>query len=260
MFECSREQTKPRQPLRPKRVVNSNMTNGGTTANTATTTAGSNGAANCSKRNILNGKSSYYKDEVNVDSLDFTKKILHSSWHPRDNIVAIAATNNLYLFYNKDTTINPGSAFNCSSSASMLSSSAQMNCSSSSSSSSSSTSSSFSTNTVTSTNCFNSLQNNNNNTLNLTQSQPPPPPPSSLSSPATNGIVNGVAGGGGGSNGLNGPDTSSTTNLNNQIQLNTSFYTASPSNSQTSPSSAISQSTPLNPTNGSQPATTSMSL
>lgn len=39
------------------------------------------------------------KDEVNVDSLDFSRKILHAAWHPRDNILAIAATNNLYLFH-----------------------------------------------------------------------------------------------------------------------------------------------------------------
>ena len=39
------------------------------------------------------------RDEVSVDSLEFTRKILHAAWHPRDNILAIAATNNLYLFH-----------------------------------------------------------------------------------------------------------------------------------------------------------------
>ena len=39
------------------------------------------------------------KDEVAVESLDYTRKILHAAWHPRDNILAIAATNNLYLFH-----------------------------------------------------------------------------------------------------------------------------------------------------------------
>ena len=39
------------------------------------------------------------KDEVNVDNLDYARKILHPVWHPRDNILAIAATNNLYLFH-----------------------------------------------------------------------------------------------------------------------------------------------------------------
>jgi serine/threonine-protein phosphatase 2A regulatory subunit B len=32
------------------------------------------------------------------DPLDFNKKILHASWHPRDNITAVAATNNLFIF------------------------------------------------------------------------------------------------------------------------------------------------------------------
>ena len=39
------------------------------------------------------------KDEVSVDNLDYARKILHPVWHPRDNILAIAATNNLYLFH-----------------------------------------------------------------------------------------------------------------------------------------------------------------
>lgn len=33
-----------------------------------------------------------------ADSMDFNKKILHSSWHPRENTIAIAATNNLFIF------------------------------------------------------------------------------------------------------------------------------------------------------------------
>ena len=38
------------------------------------------------------------KDEIAVDALDFNKKILHAAWHPRDNVLAVAATNNLYLY------------------------------------------------------------------------------------------------------------------------------------------------------------------
>lgn len=37
------------------------------------------------------------KDETS-DSLDYSKKILHVSWHPNANIIALAATNNLYIF------------------------------------------------------------------------------------------------------------------------------------------------------------------
>ena len=39
------------------------------------------------------------RDEVSVENLDYGRKILHPVWHPRDNILAIAATNNLYLFH-----------------------------------------------------------------------------------------------------------------------------------------------------------------
>ena len=44
------------------------------------------------------------RGDVGVDSLDFTKKILHMAWHPSENIIAIAATNNLYIFQDR---INP---------------------------------------------------------------------------------------------------------------------------------------------------------
>ena len=36
--------------------------------------------------------------DLHVDSLDFSAKILHSAWHPKRGILALAATNNLYLF------------------------------------------------------------------------------------------------------------------------------------------------------------------
>lgn len=38
------------------------------------------------------------KDEISVDCLDFNKKILHTAWHPQENIIAVAATNNLFIF------------------------------------------------------------------------------------------------------------------------------------------------------------------
>lgn len=40
------------------------------------------------------------KDEISVESLDFNRKILHTAWHPKDSIIAVAATNNLYIFDN----------------------------------------------------------------------------------------------------------------------------------------------------------------
>ena len=42
------------------------------------------------------------KEEISVDCLDFNRKILHTAWHPQDNILAVAATNNLYIFQSKD--------------------------------------------------------------------------------------------------------------------------------------------------------------
>ncbi|XP_063086272.1 protein phosphatase 2, regulatory subunit B, gamma isoform X2 [Cavia porcellus] len=67
-LEASRESSKPRAVLKPRRVC-------------------------------VGGKRR--RDDVSVDSLDFTKKILHTAWHPAENIIAIAATNNLYIFQDK---------------------------------------------------------------------------------------------------------------------------------------------------------------
>jgi len=38
------------------------------------------------------------RDAMQLETLDFNKKILHASWHPRENTIAIAATNNLFLY------------------------------------------------------------------------------------------------------------------------------------------------------------------
>uniref|UniRef100_A0A3B3DSM9 Serine/threonine-protein phosphatase 2A 55 kDa regulatory subunit B n=1 Tax=Oryzias melastigma TaxID=30732 RepID=A0A3B3DSM9_ORYME len=68
MLEASRENSKPMQVLKPRKVC-------------------------------AGGKRK--KDEISVDSLDFNKKILHTAWHPQDNIIAVATTNNLYIFQDK---------------------------------------------------------------------------------------------------------------------------------------------------------------
>lgn len=67
-LEASRENSKPMQVLKPRKVC-------------------------------AGGKRK--KDEISVDSLDFNKKILHTAWHPQDNIIAVATTNNLYIFQDK---------------------------------------------------------------------------------------------------------------------------------------------------------------
>ncbi len=41
------------------------------------------------------------RNEIGVDCLDFSRKILYTSWHPQDNIVALATVNNLYIFQEK---------------------------------------------------------------------------------------------------------------------------------------------------------------
>jgi serine/threonine-protein phosphatase 2A regulatory subunit B len=46
----------------------------------------------------LVGRSKTKKEDINPDNIDFQKKILHASWHPREYSVAVAATNNLFLF------------------------------------------------------------------------------------------------------------------------------------------------------------------
>ena len=33
-----------------------------------------------------------------VEAIDFNKKILHAAWHPHENSIAVAATNNLFVF------------------------------------------------------------------------------------------------------------------------------------------------------------------
>lgn len=69
-LEATRESVKPKQVLKPRKV--------------------------------FSGPGKRKKDEISVDSFDYNKKILHATWHPKDDIIAIAATNNLYLFNGKD--------------------------------------------------------------------------------------------------------------------------------------------------------------
>ncbi|KAJ3605065.1 hypothetical protein NHX12_027115 [Muraenolepis orangiensis] len=78
-LEASRDHgSLPLQPLRPRRVCSGPCPTVSVTG--------------CGKRR---------KDEIGVDSLDFSKKILHTAWHPDDNIIAVATINNLYIFQDK---------------------------------------------------------------------------------------------------------------------------------------------------------------
>src|SRR2546423_13058378 len=50
------------------------------------------------KNKMLSRGKNNKKEEINVDAIDFNKKILHASWHPNENSIAVAATNNLFIF------------------------------------------------------------------------------------------------------------------------------------------------------------------
>ncbi|KAI9328577.1 WD40-repeat-containing domain protein [Zopfochytrium polystomum] len=51
------------------------------------------------KNKVVPRKGASKREEYyNADNLDFSKKILHASWHPKENTIALAATNNLFLF------------------------------------------------------------------------------------------------------------------------------------------------------------------
>mmetsp|Transcript_51447 Transcript_51447/g.129076 ORF Transcript_51447/g.129076 Transcript_51447/m.129076 type:complete len:438 (+) Transcript_51447:246-1559(+) len=39
------------------------------------------------------------KDDINPDHIDFAKKCLHVAWHPKEDVVAVGASNNLYLYH-----------------------------------------------------------------------------------------------------------------------------------------------------------------
>ena len=49
-------------------------------------------------RNGSSNNSNNALQQIDADKIDFSKKILHSSWHPREDSIAIAATNNLFVF------------------------------------------------------------------------------------------------------------------------------------------------------------------
>jgi serine/threonine-protein phosphatase 2A regulatory subunit B len=46
----------------------------------------------------MKGAKKKTKEELNPENIDFNKKILHAAWHPKENLVAVGASNNLFLF------------------------------------------------------------------------------------------------------------------------------------------------------------------
>lgn len=56
------------------------------------------GNTNPSMRRRMMGGMGAGNNSGDFDNIDFKKSILHLSWHPKENSVAIAATNNLYIY------------------------------------------------------------------------------------------------------------------------------------------------------------------
>ncbi|BGP24324.1 hypothetical protein Rt10032_c03g1552 [Rhodotorula toruloides] len=82
--------------------------------------AGPGGAAG---KGGKNGGAAGGKPLIDTESIDYNKKILHASWHPRENTIAIAATNNLFIYSASSSSPAPASSSNASS-AGMISGSA----------------------------------------------------------------------------------------------------------------------------------------
>jgi len=46
----------------------------------------------------MKGAKKKSKEELNPENIDFMKKTLHVAWHPTENLIAVGASNNLFLF------------------------------------------------------------------------------------------------------------------------------------------------------------------
>lgn len=57
-----------------------------------------NGKKGGSRAGSPAGPGTRMRKETDADQIDFNKKILHMSWHPFEDSIAIAATNNLFVF------------------------------------------------------------------------------------------------------------------------------------------------------------------
>ena len=58
-------------------------------------TSPTNGSRKNSRGNSPAGQGGRMRKETDADQIDFNKKILHMSWHPFEDSIAIAATNNV---------------------------------------------------------------------------------------------------------------------------------------------------------------------
>jgi serine/threonine-protein phosphatase 2A regulatory subunit B len=69
-----------------------------TPINSSTSPTATNGSKKDNSRaNSPGGQGQRMRKETDADQIDFNKKILHMSWHPFEDSIAIAATNNVCL-------------------------------------------------------------------------------------------------------------------------------------------------------------------
>ncbi|ROW11484.1 hypothetical protein VMCG_01399 [Cytospora schulzeri] len=69
-----------------------------TPINLSTSPTANGGKKNGSRAGSPAGAGQRMRKETDADQIDFNKKILHMSWHPFEDSIAIAATNNLFVF------------------------------------------------------------------------------------------------------------------------------------------------------------------
>ncbi|KAK5007554.1 protein phosphatase 2A regulatory subunit cdc55, partial [Cryomyces antarcticus] len=65
---------------------------------TSPTVGGKKGGSRANSPAAGQGGQQRMRKETDADQIDFNKKILHMSWHPFEDSIAIAATNNLFVF------------------------------------------------------------------------------------------------------------------------------------------------------------------
>jgi serine/threonine-protein phosphatase 2A regulatory subunit B len=76
-----------------------------TPMNSSTSPTGSNKKGSSRAGSPAAASGQRMKKETDADQIDFNKKILHMSWHPREDSIAIAATNNVSLALPKSVTL-----------------------------------------------------------------------------------------------------------------------------------------------------------
>ncbi|QGI75576.1 hypothetical protein CEK25_000482 [Fusarium fujikuroi] len=69
-----------------------------TPINASASPTATNGKKGGSRAGSPGGQGQRMRKETDADQIDFNKKILHMSWHPFEDSIAIAATNNLFVF------------------------------------------------------------------------------------------------------------------------------------------------------------------